>query len=378
MAVQRRIEALDSLRGLAALIVVFHHVWLLGFWRPEAPWTWRLLRYTPLNLLVAGRAPVILFFVLSGFALASALDADPAAPSFLLRRFCRIWLPFAAAVLCSAAGEALLGGAHRDLFSAWFAELWQSGPGSVTGVLLMPGAPRADLDPVVWSLVHELRISLAFPLLLLLARRRLILTLAITVALHVTSLGLLLGKAGDCPEILTCKPLWASSVGQSFVETAYFLVFFVLGIALRLRRQAAVAAPPWLLGAAALLLLLAVDLLSGIGGAALIVLAQAPRGLAGMLQRAAFLWLGRVSYSLYLVHVPVMLILAHGLGGIAPRGLIVAAIVPASLIAAAWFYRAVELPSQQLGRTVAGMTLAPRPTVRWRRLRPAPISSAGP
>lgn len=363
MAVHKRIEALDSLRGLAALIVVFHHIWLLGFWRPEAPWTWRLLRYTPLNLVVAGRAPVILFFVLSGFALASALDADPSAPTFLVRRFCRIWLPFAAAMLCSAAGEALLGGVHRDLFSPWFAELWQSGPGALAAVLLMPGAPRTDLDPVVWSLVHELRISLVFPLLLPLARGRLVLTLATTVALHVVSIVVLVRDAGDCPEVLACRPLWAASVGQSFVETGYFLVFFMLGIAVRLQRPAVMRVPRWLLGAPALLLFLPGDLLSGVGGAALIVLAQAPAGLADMLRRSALLWLGRVSYSLYLVHVPVMLMLAHGLSGIAPRALIIAAVVPASLVAAAWFYRAVELPSQQLGRALAGLKLGLRPSL---------------
>jgi peptidoglycan/LPS O-acetylase OafA/YrhL len=56
-------------------------------------------------------------------------------------------------------------------------------------------------------------------------------------------------------------------------------------------------------------------------------------------------WLGRTSYSLYLVHVPVALALAHALHGSLPAAAIAALTVVLALPAAAVFYVAVERPS---------------------------------
>ena len=60
---------------------------------------------TPLRLLVSGPAAVLLFFVLSGFVLTLSLKSEkrPNYPAFAVSRFARIWLPFAVAILASAA-----------------------------------------------------------------------------------------------------------------------------------------------------------------------------------------------------------------------------------------------------------------------------------
>jgi Acyltransferase family len=64
-----RFEQLDSMRGLAALVVVFHHFYLM-FYRAH-------FRSNPLSALiypfVAGHESVMLFFVLSGFVLSLPL-----------------------------------------------------------------------------------------------------------------------------------------------------------------------------------------------------------------------------------------------------------------------------------------------------------------
>jgi peptidoglycan/LPS O-acetylase OafA/YrhL len=57
-----------------------------------------------------------------------------------------------------------------------------------------------------------------------------------------------------------------------------------------------------------------------------------------------------VSYSLYLVHVPVALALAHALHGTLPAAAIAALTVVLALPAAAVFYAAVERPSLLLSR----------------------------
>ena len=56
---------------------------------------------------------------------------------------------------------------------------------------------------------------------------------------------------------------------------------------------------------------MASDLAAYAGSAILIVLAQQPSRLRATLRRAAIVWLGRVSFSLYLIHVPLLLTAWH-------------------------------------------------------------------
>jgi peptidoglycan/LPS O-acetylase OafA/YrhL len=97
----RRFHELDSLRGVAALTVVFHH-----FSRILPDNVLHLLIRTPARLLIAGHQAVILFFLLSGFVLTLPYKKKNrlAYIPFLLKRVCRIYLPYlgalALAVLC--------------------------------------------------------------------------------------------------------------------------------------------------------------------------------------------------------------------------------------------------------------------------------------
>jgi len=76
---QGRIDSLDGLRGLAALVVVVHHVMhangSLDFatgldGRAQGSWVVRTLTFTPLHIVWAGTEAVLVFFVLSGLVLA--------------------------------------------------------------------------------------------------------------------------------------------------------------------------------------------------------------------------------------------------------------------------------------------------------------------
>src|SRR5690606_33375733 len=88
-----RLEELDSLRGLAALVVLSQHV-LFTIVEPPP-----IIDYTPLHLLWAGHEAVIFFFVLSGFVLAlpfvdgRPFDYGP----YAIKRVFRIWLPYVVA-----------------------------------------------------------------------------------------------------------------------------------------------------------------------------------------------------------------------------------------------------------------------------------------
>jgi peptidoglycan/LPS O-acetylase OafA/YrhL len=74
-----RLRSLDALRGIAALVVVFHHALMVFPQEATAPnglsdlrnWLDPLawLRWSPSRVILAGRPAVILFFILSGLVL---------------------------------------------------------------------------------------------------------------------------------------------------------------------------------------------------------------------------------------------------------------------------------------------------------------------
>lgn len=136
-----RYRTLDSLRGIAALAIVFHHclMTLPASFRNEGvglsqglltrPWTW--FRLSPLWPFVCGRPAVIPFFVLSGFVL-SLPFIDGSAPSYgryLTKRFFRWYPPFAGVILASALLQTAIAPGWIESASRWFnQESWSAPP----------------------------------------------------------------------------------------------------------------------------------------------------------------------------------------------------------------------------------------------------------
>ena len=95
---QRKMEHLEAARGLASIVVVFHHFFLAFL-----PLEKTELENTPLYFLVNGEAAVNFFFVLSGFVLLHRFFRAPTAEYLViasLKRLPRLMVPAGASILC--------------------------------------------------------------------------------------------------------------------------------------------------------------------------------------------------------------------------------------------------------------------------------------
>lgn len=344
-----RNHQLDALRGICALVVVFYHLTMLLPGVNGALWA----AWWP-RPLIAGPSAVFVFFALSGYVLqiAFAERGGQAVAPFLLRRFGRIYPPVVAAVLLGLVMVSVLRPADTlpDTLpmSDWARQFWTHpfGAGDVIAPLVL-GSGRLDLDPPLWSIVIELRYSLAFPL----------------IALAVLRWGWHAAAAA-----LACS-LATALVLPEFV-TLRFAVLFTAGAALAFDR-ARCAALLARIGAPvrAVLLVAAIMLLCqepgawlgmavSLGAVLLVALVALGQDRPRWADAPVLRWLGQVSYSLYLVHFPIMLGLTYALGRFIPLSLVLALVLPASLAAAQLCWRWVELPAIALGRR-----LAMRPTL---------------
>src|SRR5690349_12562971 len=94
----KRLESLDSLRGVAAMIVVLHHC------ASTMPGVRAALAGTyVLRPLIVGPSAVSVFFVLSGMVLYGTFDGKDGFHylPFLIKRVTRLYPPVVAAVLAS-------------------------------------------------------------------------------------------------------------------------------------------------------------------------------------------------------------------------------------------------------------------------------------
>jgi peptidoglycan/LPS O-acetylase OafA/YrhL len=362
-----RVRVLDSLRGIAAFLVVLYHAWQTLPAGPLADGIRQALLFTPFKAAVGARPAVILFFVLSGYVLALALARGPGRGmsmgwgGFVLRRICRIWLPFAVSILLSAGLWWLLRPAALPGVHPWFnADPWSAVPDATAlwrHLAMLGDTHSAHLNVVMWSLTYELRISLLFPLLLLAVLHlplRVLLPgmLALQVATDATMRWLGLPLA----------PFFGDGWAGAILTTLHFVNCFLVGALLAVRGAAVQGAlarlPGWALAglwvAAILLLGPSIDYTCTLGAALLMALAIGSPRARRVLEVPPLLWLGRVSYSLYLIHVPVLLVTVHGLHGLLPLEALLLLAIALALPAAEAMNRWVEQPSIALARRLPG------------------------
>lgn len=358
MAVRHHhVAELQSVRGLAALVVLLHHC-LFYFAMPEQ-------LHAAAETLLNAHAAVVAFFVLSGYVLTAsvgrtALSSIDSA-RFILRRFFRIYPAVWIACLISLA---LLAVIDHDVAvpgrSEWASKYFQSADGGAKSALLSFAAYGIYLVPPIWSITVELLGSILVLALAFATRGKPALLAAAIIALAIVSLVL-------------------PQTGRGAIAASY-MVHFAIGAAiphviepLRDRigpRAARFIALGCVIVMSAFRLVGGWDfttayhaplpgLVEGISAALLIALVVARREAFGWLSLRPFVALGDVSYSLYLLHFPVMAAVATV--GAATLGLAVFLSWPLSALAlmaatlaitlplSTLTYRWVELPGIALG-----------------------------
>ncbi len=355
-----RITGLDSMRGVAALIVVFNH--LYNFIPALAADTSWLFNYTPVHWLVAGRQAVMLFFVLSGFVLALPYfnGYAQAYKPYLIRRFCRIYIPFFVVLLVAALLWKLLASAslsyapHGDEWS-YPVDLF----GFVSHILMLGVGMGNALNPPMWTLIIEMRVSIIFPVLVVLVRRFSwgLVIAGVFVWYGIAKLYVFLDGAGNF--------YMANTHLGAILLTLYYVPYFLFGIFIASHadffKMLMSRIPRILHFLFALLIFLMpyaflkgnfmiAELWYGVVASYLVLICVSFDRVNDLLSGGVLQWLGKVSYSLYLVHMPVLLSMLYGLHDVLPLLVILALAFPLVFVVADLAYRFVEVPAMRLGK----------------------------
>ena len=345
-----RLQKLDAVRGIAALMVVVAHC--CGGRLSEIVVG---LHLWPLQIFWDAFGAVSMFFILSGYVLALQINSHKVTTysGFVVRRFFRIWPAFAVVIILTS--MLFLAARYIELQMADVSPLLLPSVNtySVLANLLMIGEQNA-IDPPVWTLYVEMRVSLLFPLIMILVCRA-NLYVAVFVGLAYSVLVSRLVHAGLGPAI------------DEFADTSRFVWLFVIGAALAVPNNPIVRAFDKLNGSArAMILILGIcivlyqdapwpllgrNYISSLGVVLIFLVCLRSPTAERLLDRPILLFLGRISYGLYLVHYPIVVFV---LGTTAlPHLVATAIIIPASIVAAWALFVLVERPMMDLGRNLS-------------------------
>ncbi len=315
----QRILAFDGLRGVAAFSVVIYHYLCLAHprWTPDmSPDPYSVVD-TPLYLLWNGAFAVAVFFVLSGYVVAAAASRHSSGlAAYTFTRYLRLAVPAAASCILAWIWLSLLPEAADTMAnsipdeSRWLEFTYQNDVKTPLialadgmGAVFVRGYSR--FNNVLWTLKIELLGSLAIYALYALASGR--------VRIILLCLGTIILPALTEPSYL------AFGLGAGLFELhrkgylarlaklpALGPVLFVAAVALAFpgngfhaRADLPWIAENWQIGAHR-------GYVHVIAGALLVLSVVQIRSLARVLSHAIPLWLGRISFSLYLVHVPLL------------------------------------------------------------------------
>jgi peptidoglycan/LPS O-acetylase OafA/YrhL len=360
------VTAFDTVRGLAALSVVFSHFLGAYGWPTKSVAARQAWTYSPLHIFWDGFAAVSLFYVLSGLVLSIKYFRDTKQPDlsqfrishFVTSRVFRIWAPYLAIFILSYGVRRWVGYFEGDtippvnpwLFSTWNGSI-PLGQLLCEGFLLQSG--DYSLVPQGWTLPIELWISFLVPVGIYLASRHtgwlvfftvlLIGPLGSTYYIFHFAVGILIAKYyTDIYTWLTPR----RGLKTILLLTGLFLYTFRFTLPVYFDWELP-ASIPWMVTA--------------IGAAFMLMVVIASERARTFLSFSWLRFIGKVSYSIYLIHFLVLIILTPRMLQLldAPRAALpifwwlgLAFTVLATIGLAALSHRWVEMPSMNLGKSL--------------------------
>jgi peptidoglycan/LPS O-acetylase OafA/YrhL len=316
----------------------------------------RLFRF-----LVAGHEAVTLFFVLSGFVLTLPYlrPKSPRYGPFLVKRICRIYLPYLGGLGFAIAADASFHGKIPSL-STWFQTMWSQ---PMTWHVVLPPASLigffdvSQLNVAFWSLVIEMRMSIIFPLLMVLLSkvRKPKSMFAIGAVAIVFGLFPLPFSSGMVSNLTTTLQTGMAFVIGSLLARSHESCSMSY---LRFPKIARVALwvgvlGVWSFGGALLTwkpnLLGTYDMILTLTSGLIIVISMSEPWVRDVLLHKFVQYLGHVSYSVYLLHVTVLLSLVHVFYGRIPLVVLLPVYFVASFAIATVFNASIEMPSAKMG-----------------------------
>ena len=343
---------------MAAISVLLGH--FIGM-QPVIPRWMEQISNSPMHILWDGAAAVNLFFVLSGFcvALPYMRKKNPRSIEylpFLIRRVFRLYPAYAVALLLCLVAKFFYICPNLDGISAWGREFWQWQSLAYSQWLALAGmiyhADTKLLDPPTWSLVVEMKMAFILPIMFLVYRRlaiffQFVLTffLLLIMLIYGSSLnyachfglGIMIAKERD---------FIADKVAD--LSKRQLSILLLAGIFFYTCRW------PWkemLIGwiGISYSVNMLFEILNGLGSALLIMIFFHP-SIANRLSNSLGCFLGEISYSIYLLHFPILLLCVSYL-----QNWYISFVVLLSVsIVSSWLmFRFVEKPMIGIGRKVS-------------------------
>jgi len=353
-----RYSHVDSLRGIAALLVIWLHVTevfkRLPHVRAQGDWLYRIA-----DIVDVGRMGVVVFFAISGFVICSSLQGPTSSASraFLIKRFLRLYPAYWIAILLGS-------------FASWhlYGNPLSIGLYAANATMIPTLFGYDNMMGLLWTLETELVFYLLCLLLFWCG------VLHKPAALAISCIALLVVFAGfkkqliPAPDISAWRSMpyhlaimfWGGIARHCFDNSSRTVT--IAGISLRMPHLLALVTATILLP----LLLIALVHWQSTGKIKELTLTAAySLGMAifvvGVfrirLQHRVLVWLGTISYSLYLFHsvffTPMYLWAYlhkdHPLAQL-HMGIYLAVVVLVSVIFSDLVYRLVEAPSNRLAR----------------------------
>jgi peptidoglycan/LPS O-acetylase OafA/YrhL len=361
---QNRITQLDSIRGLAALSVILGHILMI---LPPLPF---LVSYSPLRILWAGHEVVVLFFMLSGYVLSLPFIKNGKVnyPQFFIRRIFRIYVPFIVAILMSLLlKKVFFAGSNENI--GWANNFWTHNLDVdllLNHFFLITDFNTDAINPVVWSLVHELRISMVFPLMMIILKLKW--TQSIILAFFISLVGILLSISG-----MNLSEGYLTSFAYSLHYSSMFVIGALLAInyekIIKIFKVLTIKTKYLLLTVGLCLYTLQIgftfflsskdilffirDWTTAVGAAIFIVISLGSAKASNILNKKYVEFFGKISYSLYLYHLPILFASLYLLEGFLPMWLILVIGVFITIMVSTISWKYIENLSVKFGRVLS-------------------------